>query len=72
MLFDDGLPPGVNEGQRNEMANLPRVAGGDGGMMSKEFLSVIEIAAVLKVSTLTVYKWLNTGKLAHIRDGNSR
>lgn len=39
--------------------------------VSPEFQTVAEVAAILRVSNMTVYRLINTGSLAAIRIGKS-
>ena len=38
-------------------------------ILQDEFLTVTEVAAMLKVTTFTVYSWLNEGKLRGYKAG---
>jgi len=41
------------------------------GHDESRFLTVIEVAAMLRVSTMTVYRLINSGTLAAVRIGKS-
>jgi excisionase family DNA binding protein len=41
------------------------------GYDESRFLTVIEVAATLRVSTMTVYRLINSGTLAAVRIGKS-
>jgi excisionase family DNA binding protein len=41
------------------------------GLSEVRFLTVAEVAAVMRVSKMTVYRLIQDGKLAHVRVGRS-
>jgi len=47
------------------------VAGGPRPLSAGAFLTVAEVAAAMRVSTMTVYRLIKTGELAAIRVGHN-
>ena len=47
------------------------VAGGSRSLAAGAFLTVAEVAAAMRVSTMTVYRLIKTGELAAIRVGHN-
>jgi len=43
----------------------------EGGISMKQFLSVNEVAELLSVNPMTIYKWCKSGKLPHYTIGGS-
>ena len=47
------------------------VAGGPRPLSAGAFLTVAEVAAAMRVSTMTVYRLIKTGELAAVRVGHN-
>ncbi|HSL11834.1 MAG TPA: helix-turn-helix domain-containing protein [Actinomycetota bacterium] len=47
------------------------VAGGSRPLAAGAFLTVAEVAAAMRVSTMTVYRLIKTGELAAVRVGHN-
>lgn len=43
----------------------------DGDRPSRNLLTVTEVAAICRVSKMTIYRMLHSGELSHVRIGNS-
>jgi excisionase family DNA binding protein len=44
---------------------------GDTDTPSRNLLTVTEVAAICRVSKMTIYRMLHSGELSHVRIGNS-
>jgi excisionase family DNA binding protein len=63
------MSPSAKKGTANEGNDVPRPV--DPALAEVKFLTVAEVAAVMRVSKMTVYRMVHSGDLPAVRVGRS-